>query len=335
MLKFYINSTCVILSVYWICVNKIMQSEFGFLKNLRNRFNLSIIGDDCAVLPKDAESDLLVTTDMLVEDIDFRMKWADPAMLGGKALVVSLSDIAAMGGTPSHSLLSIGVPEKLWKTGLVDKIFQGFWKKASVFHTEIVGGDVSKTPDKLILNSIVLGKVSKGNAVLRSTAKPGDSIFVTGRLGGAAAGLRLLEAGVPSEKSWQEKLIRKQLSPFPHKGDSLIDVATSMIDISDGLSSDLSHICEESSVGARIYAERIPVEKKIGQLVASRDERLELALNGGEDFELLFTVNPKSFSHKSLAGCFHIGEITETPQNIELIRGGESEILKPKGYSHF
>src|SRR5215204_747686 len=172
-----------------------MPSEFEFIRNIKEKYGLRHIGDDCAVLPKDSKTDLIITADMLVEDIDFRIQWTTAEMVGHKALAVSLSDIAAMGGTPKWAMLSIGIPEPLWKGTFVDKFYQGWFGLAKPYHVELVGGDVSRTPDKVVIDSIVGGEVSRGNAIARSGARPGNSIFVTGSLGGAAAGLKLLESG--------------------------------------------------------------------------------------------------------------------------------------------
>ena len=161
------------------------RSEFDFIQNIKNKFLLGRVGDDCAVLPKNDKTDLLVTADMLVEEIDFRLAWTTPGLLGHKALAVSLSDIAAMGGQPVWAMISIGVPEKLWKTDFLDRFYDGWFALARQFNVELVGGDVSRTPDKVTIDSIVGGEVEKGRAVLRSSANPGDAIFVTGTLGGA------------------------------------------------------------------------------------------------------------------------------------------------------
>src|SRR5690606_17411987 len=149
----------------------------------------------CAVLPFDGENDLLITSDLLAEDIDFRLDWTTPELLGHKALAVSLSDIAAMGGEPSWALLSIGVPENLWDGDFLDRFYEGWHFLAHQHGVELIGGDVSRVGDKLVIDSTVLGKVARGKAIPRSGAKVGDAIYVTGSLGGAAAGLRLLESG--------------------------------------------------------------------------------------------------------------------------------------------
>lgn len=327
-----------------------MQSEFEFINNLKNRYGLNKIGDDAAVLPKDDKTDLVISTDMLVEDIDFRLDWSEPEYIGHKAIAVSISDIAAMGATPKYSLVSIGVPEILWKTDFVDKFYDGFYRLAKKYKVEIVGGDVSKTPDKIVIDSIVLGEVPKGKSILRSTAQVGDLIYVTGALGTASIGLKLLENGFQyneSTPSWQKKMLLTQLTPLPYYDSSnLVNFSTSMIDLSDGLSSDLSHICNASKVGAKIYADKIPIHRKLRHLsdenirkfLSENLDILDFALHGGEDFELLFTINPSKLQEfeKKIPGNFTlIGETTETTGNIELIHDGKSEILEAKGYQHF
>lgn len=323
-----------------------MKTEFEFIENLRRDRRLSRIGDDCAVLPKDSKTELVITTDLLVEDVDFRLAWTKPELIGHKALAVSLSDVAAMGAKPVWSMVSLGVPEKIWKSGFVDEFYNGYMALAKKFEVELVGGDVSRTPERIVIDSIAAGETRKSKAVLRSGAKVGDSIFVTGALGGAAAGLKLLEEGFrynSAEKLWRKKLLLKQLAPLPQvAAGSRIggkNLATSMIDLSDGLSSDLAHICRESRSGARVFAEKIPLHKHLGALTNSFDESLKIALDGGEDFELLFTVSPKKISRlrREFANFpFHkIGEITANAGIIELIAGTDSRILDARGFRHF
>ncbi len=315
-----------------------MRSEFEFLNNLRNDLNSSFIGDDCAVLPKDAKNDLLITADLLVEEIDFKVNWSSAKDIGHKALAVSISDVTAMGGTPEFALVSIGIPATIWESNFLDEFYEGFGALAAEFRVEIVGGDISRTPDKIVVDSIVLGKVLKGKAILRSTAKAGDLIYVTGALGSAAAGLKILQReGSPKEltKIWQRQLVERQLLPYPPNGTKIFEFATSMIDISDGLSSDLNHICGASGTGAKIYADKIPIDRNVYKCTDDLDDSLDLALNGGEDFELLFTVNPNNIASQVLEDFHLIGEITETPKIILIGRDDNSEILVPKGYTHF
>ena len=323
-----------------------MKTEFEFISQLKKKYSLTKIGDDCAVLPKDSHRDLVITTDLLVENIDFKLDWSKPEFIGHKALAVSLSDVAAMGAKPVWSMVSIGVPEAVWKTDFVDKFYDGYLRLASKFDVELVGGDVSRTPDKIVIDSIVAGEVKKGRAILRSSAKIGDLIYVTDELGGAAAGLTLLENGVrydDSAKIWQRNLLLKQLQPLPH-----IHAAqqlngkfppSAMIDLSDGLSSDLTHICRASQVGAKIYADKIPLHKNLNSIAKTFDEKLNYVLNGGEDFELLFTAAPEKKIPTRKAyekrGFSYIGEITANTEIIELITGEKSTILQPKGFRHF
>ena len=325
-----------------------MNTEFGFIEKLKTKLEKQKnyarvgIGDDCAVLPKDAKHDLVITTDLLVEDIDFRLDWSKPEFIGHKSLAVSLSDVASMGAKSVWSMTSIGIPENVWKTDFVERFYDGYFSLAKKFNVELIGGDVSKMPDKIVIDSIVAGEVEKGKAVLRSTAQIGDLIYVTGTLGGASGGLRLLENGIrydDSAKSWQKNLLLKQLAPSPKNGRDLLKIASSLIDISDGLSSDLMHLCESSKTGAKIFADKIPFHKNLKSISDVFNEQLNFALNGGEDFELLFTANPKkklSLEKQIKNGWIsHIGEITANVGTIELVRSKKIEILQPKGYSHF
>ena len=188
------------------------RSEFDFIDKLRRRVDqvssgssfiphpsslVRGIGDDAAVFKSSPTGDVVVSTDLLVEDVDFRRDTTQPDLLGHKALAVSLSDIAAMGAQPRWALLSIGVPDADWKSGFLDSFYAGFFELAKRYGVTLIGGDVSRTPDKIVIDSILIGETPKAGAVFRSGAEPGDQIFVTGFLGDAAAGLRLLERGAP------------------------------------------------------------------------------------------------------------------------------------------
>jgi len=317
-----------------------IRSEFEFIQNIKTKYVLKRVGDDCAVLPKDNLTDLVVTADMLVEDIDFRLDWTKGKFLGQKALAVSLSDIAAMGARPSWAMLSIAVPESLWSYRFPDEFFDGYYRLSAKCGIEIVGGDVSRSPDKFVIDSIVAGEVPKGMAVLRSGARPGHGIYLTGPLGGAAAGLKLLERGERYSArlpSWKKSLLLKQLQPFSSPlGVELREWgASSMIDVSDGLSSDLAHICNASGVGARLDAKLIPIERRIDGLKITSDQKFDLAIDGGEDFELLFTIDPKKIPTGKTDHFHLIGEVTANVGIIELIRDGRSTTIVPKGYRHF
>lgn len=326
-----------------------MQSEFEFISNLKKRHQLSKIGDDAAVFPKSDITDLVISADLLVENVDFKLDWSKPEFIGHKSLAVSISDISAMGAKPLYSMVSIGIPKDIWSSNFVKVFYEGYLKFADDFEVELIGGDISETPSDIIIDSVVLGEVERGKARLRSTAQPGDKVFVTGELGGADAGLQLLENGNRFESSQSKtisKLLRKQLTPVPKNGKKFVEFAHAMIDISDGLSGDLSHICLSSSVGAKIFAEQIPIDSSLvkiteqnPELFASKNlDILDFALHGGEDFELLFTV-PRSkideMQKNISSDVFEIGEITEDIGKIELITDGEAKILLPKSFQHF
>lgn len=318
------------------------MDEFEFIKNIKNRFSLRSIGDDCAVIPKDAETDLVITTDLLIEGIDFRLDWTTPALVGHKALAVSLSDVAAMGADPKWALVSIGITEALWNAKFLDSFFDAWQDLAAIFEVELVGGDTSRSPDRLVIDSIVVGEVPKGTAVMRSGAKPGDGVYVSGPLGGAAAGLQVLEQGGKLKESATDELqalVMKQLRPLPQirLGNRLREngVATAMLDLSDGLSSDLAHLCSASGVGAVIAANDLPFDAETMNHAGSIEGMFELALNGGEDFELLFTANDEKISRSLITDVFRIGEITANIGVIELNRNGQTELLPPAGFKHF
>jgi thiamine-monophosphate kinase len=257
----------------------------------RNRSVLRGIGDDCAVVRPQRGFELLVTTDLSIEDVHFRRSWHPARSVGHRCLARGLSDIAAMGGEPLACFLSIGLPPELpgkW----ADEFLSGLMGLARRCGVELAGGDVSSAT-KITADIMVVGRVPAGRAILRSGARPGDRIFVTGQLGGSAAVLRKLFAGQrvrPSASS-------RHFFPQPRlKVARLLRerrLATSMIDLSDGLSVDLAHICEESKVSARISAAQIPI-------ATAAD--LQLALHGGEDYELLFTAPVKVKVPKEIAG---------------------------------
>lgn len=339
-----------------------MKSEFDFIKGLREKANGETtrksvvqvgIGDDAAVIRTQNSQDTVITTDLLIEDVDFRRTWCDAKSLGHKALAVSLSDIAAMGAKPSWALVSIAVPEEIWESDFVKQFYEGWFELADKFNVKLAGGDVSKS-EKITIDSIAAGEIRRNNALLRSGAKVGDLIFVTGTLGGAAAGLRLLENGerpdiintentenVESSQSPNHNLMTRQLKPNPQTVVGKLlpreGLATSAIDLSDGLSSDLRHVCEASGVGAKIYLDKLPFD--VNLLGYSEAEKLDFALNGGEDYELLFTVRPRMARNRSkLLAKFPstcIGEITGDAGKIELVSENEVVTLENRGFRHF
>lgn len=324
--------------------HRVAASEFSSL-----RFG---IGDDAAVIVQRAGRETVITTDLLVEEIDFRRATIPARLLGHKALAVSLSDIAAMGALPRWALLSIGLPREVWESHFVDDFYEGFFALAERTGVALVGGDVSRTPERIVVDSIVLGETMAGRAVLRSGARPGDHIFVTGTLGGAAAGLRFLERGSQVEKRKDfdhqardiERLILRQLQPEPRAGWGALlgmeGLATAMIDTSDGLSSDLAHLCRESRTGAQVEAARLPVNPSLRRLCGRRAlDPLQLALHGGEDFELLFTIRPRDLRRlpRRVDGvpATYIGDVTRGAGHIQVIEGRREWTLQPGGFTHF
>jgi thiamine-monophosphate kinase len=333
-----------------------MKDEFEFIEALRERASASSsvtgIGDDAAVFQTTAGKETVVTTDLLIEDIDFRRTTIPPYLLGHKALAVSLSDIAAMGARPRWSLTSIGVPSDVWQTDFGDRFYSGLLELANRYDVQLIGGDTSRTEEKIVIDSIVIGECSAGQAVKRSGAKVGDQIFVTGSLGGAAAGLRLVERGAhlaeqnldDEDSKKLDHVLLRQLRPEPRVGWGIVlgdeKLATSMIDISDGLSSDLNHLCSASGVGALIDSSLLPIDHQVVELCGRRAlDPLQLALHGGEDFELLFTVRPGDVSRlpRKVDGTqiTRIGEITNQNEGVQIREGARIWDLNPGGWKHF
>ena len=247
------------------------------------------IGDDSAVVPIPRGHEALLTTDFSLEGVHFRRAWHPPESVGHRCLTRGLSDIAAMGGQPLAVFLSLALPRNLPQSW-VDGFLRGLLMLASEFKVRLAGGDTAESPGGVIADIVVLGSVPKGKAVLRSGARPGERIYVTGELGASAATLDLLASG----KKARAADFPRHFHPVPRieVGRFLREkgLVTAMIDISDGLSTDLGHICEESGVGAELDAEAIPVAK-MGK--SERKVDFRFALHGGEDYELLFTAPPK------------------------------------------
>ena len=292
------------------------------------------IGDDCAVLRLPSGHDLLATTDFSLEGVHFRREWHPPESVGHRCLARGLSDIAAMGGEPVAAFLSLALPPKLPQSW-VDGFMRGLLKLAHEFVVPLAGGDTAESTSGILADIIILGCVPRGKAVLRSGARPGDGIYVTGELGGSAAALNLLFS---KRKKLVPKQFPKHFFPQPRiqQGRFLRakDIASSMIDVSDGLSTDLSHICEESGVGAEIWAEAIP-RAAFGQPPQTVDPKF--ALHGGEDYELLFTARPNHRVPSQILGsrvtC--IGEITRRKQLVLINRSGSRSQLQPQGWEYF
>ncbi len=304
------------------------------------------IGDDTAVLEAPgAGSWLLFTTDMLVEGIHFSLAYSTYRQVGWKSLAVNLSDIAAMGGRPTHALVSLGIPPECDPAGL-EELYEGLRDAARTYGVNVVGGDTVKNPERLVVNVALLGEVGKGRAVYRSGAVPGESLYVTGKLGAAAAGLFLWQnpsLDCPAEAASFCKLAHCAPRPRLEWGRLLAQCGVSSLDdISDGLASELHEICAASGVGCVIWAEAVPVDPRVRTIarLAAKDP-LEWALFGGEDFELLFTASAAAESavlQAAQAGRVEvqkIGVVTREPGVLMEEPGGRVVPLMRGGYDHF
>ncbi|MEA5115041.1 MAG: thiamine-phosphate kinase [Geobacteraceae bacterium] len=298
------------------------------------------IGDDAAAVAHSAGNLSLITTDMLVEGVHFDLSFCDPFSLGRKSLSVNLSDIAAMGGTPRHFLLSMAVPPSA-DLALLDDLIRGMMQRATEFGVSLIGGDTCSSPDRLVLSLTVLGEQLPEKIVRRSGAGPGDNICVTGTVGDSALGLKLLKNG-----ERDDFLISRHLDPTPRvrEGRALADacIPSAMIDLSDGLLADLQHILDSSSAGARLREADIPLSPHfLARFPAMDDEARTMALSGGEDYELLFTVPPirmpDLFSLMQELGTpvAVIGSVTETNGLSVVDTDGNQLPLRKKGFNHF
>jgi thiamine-monophosphate kinase len=310
--------------------------EFGLIHKLRAKCKSSAegliagIGDDAAAI-KNSSGNTLFTSDMMIEHCHFDLSFTTFYQLGYKFLAVNISDILAMGGTPEYFIISLGLPER-FNTGDIDELYSGILKIASRFKVKIIGGDTCLSKNDLILSGTLTGKAKK--IITRSGAGIGDGIYVKGTFGDSAMGLHLLKKQRKKVHTFSPltprlKVIKHHLMPDPTPLKYTKGV-TSMIDISDGLLIDLSHICDESRVGAIIYEKKIPLSKALREVSKRAGlDPFKLALNGGEDYRLLFTSR-----HKLKTNAVKIGEITGNKRLI-IDSKGRKRALKPEGYEHF
>ncbi|MBI5389223.1 thiamine-phosphate kinase [Candidatus Woesearchaeota archaeon] len=288
------------------------------------------IGDDAAVVTLTKTKHLLLTTDMMVEDVHFRRKWCTPKQIGIKLMESNISDIAAMGGEPLYALVSGCLPKNT-TAEFVEQFFEGMRASGKAYGIEIVGGDTTRG-EKLVFSLTLVGKVKKRYMCLRSGAKQGHLIGVTGTLGKSHAGLRLLQAGK------RGAAIQSYLEPQSRMDASCIlrSFASSMIDVSDGLASEIRHLCKKSDVGAVLEKEKIPVSsatKKVAMLL--HEDPYAYALYGGEDYELLFTLTPKNIAAlRKEFGDFTIIGIITAGKDV-LLKDGKRKTQVGKGFDHF
>ena len=280
------------------------------------------IGDDCALLRQTAGRETVVTTDLFLEGRHFRRDWHTAQSAGHRCLARGLSDLAAMGADPEAVFLSLALPRE-YELAWVDGFMEGFGTLAERFGVELAGGDTSESPAGwgIFADVVAVGSVSEGMALLRSGARVGDGIFVTGTLGGAAAELERIRAGEPGEERLPEPRIAE--------GRELIGLAGSCMDLSDGISTDLRHLCEASGVGAEISEAALPV---------AEGATVEQALHGGEDYELLFTAWDGAIVGNEIQGVkvTRVGRIVAEQDGVRIVRrDGKIEELAAAGWEHF
>jgi thiamine-monophosphate kinase len=324
-----------------------MLSEREFIARLRQNAAAGEapcgIGDDCAVLAPEADRHWLVTTDTLVEGVHFDRRWHPPRLLGRKAAAVNLSDIAAMGGEPKYALLSLALPGATADEWL-DSFMAGMLAALGEQGASLVGGDTVKS-DRLTISVTLIGSAEPERILYRSGGRPGDLIWVSGPLGEAAAGLDLCRLGRLEQDRWPQ-LTKAHLDPEPRVELGRLLAAGgkvhAMMDLSDGLATDLAHLCAESRCGAEIAAERLPFSPALLEAAAHLDRSpVDYALTGGEDYELLFTSAPEMGASlapmvKAATGLeIHcLGEIV-AGEGVRLVQDGGKREISYQGYDHF
>lgn len=316
--------------------------EFALIERLKNLIRSrhaqmeTGIGDDAAVIriaPEPAPL-LLVTTDILVENRHFKRNWSTPQQIGLKAVECNVSDIAAMGGSPQWMFVSLVLPPDA-TTEEIEAIYAGMNRSCKRYDIALAGGDTTQG-ERLTINITLLGVVTPALLCLRSSARPGDRLMVTGSLGASAAGFMLLSAGETPSAYLKDK----HLAPVSRMDVSqhIAPLANAMIDISDGLGSEVYHICEQSRVGAVVNAAAIPLHQDVRSAAARLGtDPVQLALSGGEDFELLFSISPANLPALAQieADFFEVGHITDPSGPVHLLHTDGRSSPLPRGFNHF
>ena len=326
--------------------------EFGFIKKIsrgcliRPDHIVKAIGDDAAAFQSDPKQLSLITTDLLVERIHFLRAAISGFDLGYKSLAVNLSDIAAMGGTAREAFISIAIPDDC-QLDFLEDIYRGIKALAAEFDVNVLGGDTTRSKIDLVINIVVQGLVPQAELLCRNAARPDDVICSTGFLGDSKAGLHLILNQIAADTEALKSLLEAHNLPQPHLKEGRFLARQSgihaAIDTSDGLSSDLGHIAEESKVGARLYADKIPLSQNLKDFCARFDfDSVEYALSGGEDYTLLCTIAPhhaqeiaRGFERKFKRPLFAIGEITGDKQIVLVNSDGTTQPIIPSGWDHF
>jgi thiamine-monophosphate kinase len=316
--------------------------EFDLIKRIANKkMNdprvIKGIGDDSAAVRYTRDKYLLLATDMMVENNHFKIGWHSPYQIGKKLMESNVSDIVSMGGVPKYALVSLSL-KKQTAVEFVEELYRGLYASAAKHGVSILGGDTTRGGE-YAFNLTLVGEAKKSLLRLRSGAMIGDLVCVTGDLGKSTAGLRILEK-YKSLKPAIKKYIKKHLNPIARSaqtGRQIAKHAHAMIDVSDGLASEISHICEESGTGARIDWESIPISKTTKTAAEmTKSDPYEMALYGGEDFEIVFTASAKNL--KKLRSCFKdfsvVGEILDKKEGIFIMKNGK-RLPTGRGFDHF
>lgn len=325
--------------------------EFGFIERFASKFTHLLpkgvegIGDDCAVLPMNETHDMVVTTDLLAEGIHFLKDKISPTDLGHKTLAVNLSDIAAMGAQPMASFLSIAIPSDT-EIEYIDSFMEGYHALSEKHNVALMGGDTARALDRLTFNVTVMGKIEKGKSRLRSMAESGDVIAVTGFLGNSAAGLHAVLNNLDMGDLNVDYLIQRHNRPMPHIHEGLWlaqqEGVHAMMDVSDGIASDVKHILKASGKGATIQLANLPLSHQLTSFSIKENLNIyELATSVGEDYCLLVTIDRDHFADLSVKyknkfhqELFPIGEINNTDSIHFYLKNKEIELIKG-GFNHF
>ena len=331
--------------------------EFGLIRRIQQTVTLRQpstilgIGDDAAILAPTPGQDMVISTDLLIEGVHFDLTFCPLKHVGYKAVAVNVSDVAAMNGVPTQIVVGIAIGSR-YSVEAIEELYEGMRVACENYHVDLVGGDTTASRGGLTISITVLGQVPQGRAVRRSGAKPNDLLCVTGDLGGAFLGLQVLErekAAWTADPDMQPELekypyvLQRQLRPearmdIVHELRDLGVVPTSMIDISDGLASEVLHICQQSGTGARVFSENLPAANPTLEVAAEFNlDPIMCMLNGGEDYELLFTLpltdHDKIKNHPDIT---IIGHITEKSDGVNLVtKAGQAVPLQAQGWQHF
>ncbi|HMJ71023.1 MAG TPA: thiamine-phosphate kinase [Cyclobacteriaceae bacterium] len=330
--------------------------EFGLIDRISKRFELKVpttvlgIGDDAAVIDIGSEY-LLMSTDMLIEGPHFNLSYVPLKHLGYKAVAVNVSDIAAMNGRPEQITISLGLSNR-FSIEAVDELYEGIHAACKSFNVDLVGGDTTSSPAGLTIAINIIGRVAKDRIAYRKGAKPNDIICATGDLGAAYMGLQVLERekavflanpDMQPDLEKYEYLVGRQLKPEARM-DIVYDLAesniipTSMIDVSDGIASELLHLSLQSGVGVKVFEDKLPIDSQTYETAVEMNlDPVTCALNGGEDYELLFTITPSDHEKlKNHADIHFIGHVhNDASQNLLITKGGNVIALKAQGWTHF